>query len=1129
MQTNPSMAGERKLVTVLFADISGFTAMSDKMDPELVRERINLCFERLAPVVRKHEGLIEKYIGDEIMAIFGAPVVHENDAERAALAALEMKKALSAYNREFSTNLSLHMGMNTGGVIAGGIGAQDDLQYGVLGDTVNTAARLADAAESGQIFVGESTHKLIASEFELQALEPIRVRGKSSLVAVFLLQGVKEEPGSKRGLSGYGLHSPVVGREQELSLLLEAVERTYVGQGGIVGVIGEAGLGKTRLVTELLGQIQPHIGQETGVLPRILIGTTLSYGQTISFWPFQEILRQWAGVTERDSHTQTWQKLAAQLHQLLPGEVEELLPFLGSLLALELPEEWKKRLQYLEAEALGKQIFLAVRRLFDQMVYERPLVLVFEDLHWMDETSTRLVEFLLPLVQDHPLLILGLSRPLTDTPAAHLREVIARDFGSIYQEVRLAPLSASESDRLVKNLLELKEIPSRYQGRILSKAEGNPFYIEEVVRTLIEAKAIARDPAAKTWKITEGVEQIAIPDTIQGVIMARLDRLEEELKHVLGIAAVIGRSFFYTVLRAIETQDEHLDRSLEDLQQIELILERQPEPDLEYIFKHALVQEAMYGSILLKKRKELHLRVGQVVESLFADRLEEFYGLLAYHFARAESWEKAQSYLVKAGDEAGRMAADAEALSYYRQATEAYQSAFGNRWDSLERATLERKIGEALWRRGEQLQALEHLEAGLSFLGITIPKSPPRIYLGILKEATRQLAHRLFPRIFLPAAATPSQTVVEEVMIYEVIAWIEAYNNAERFLVCSLRELNLAEKHGFDLGIVLSSTGVGVMGLYIAYYPLAKRYLDLAEGAAERVDQPVAKGMVHYGLAIYQLCLGDLDRAIAHGLKSENYYHQARDLHGVFLAKAAQGLTHLYKGQLLRAKQVAEEVLEQSQAVSDQMGLAQGYGVLGITLLSLGEDLDITLEILEQALKTYQEVLFHMGAVATLGALGRLYVRKGDVQQALEVLRESKKVVKLYTVSVSYIISFVYIGYAEAYLLAVEQATAEEKVHWMKKARRASRELLKHTKSFVCDVPEAFRLQGVYEWLNGNPGKARQWWERSLQKAELFDLPHQAALTRLEMGRRLGDEAQSKRAKAQLVELGVRLEPSRGS
>jgi class 3 adenylate cyclase/tetratricopeptide (TPR) repeat protein len=1124
MQTNLSITAERKLVTVLFADISGFTAMSEKLDPELVRERINTCFTRLVPAVRKHEGTIEKYIGDEVMAIFGAPVMHENDAERAALTALEMMEALEAYNREYGTELSLHMGINTGAVIAGGIGSQDDLQYGVLGDTVNTAARLADAAESGQIFVGESTHKLVAAQFEMKALDPIRVRGKSSPVEVFLLQGVKEKPGSPRGLAGYGLHSPVVGRQEELTVLRSAVKYTYSGQGRILGVIGEAGLGKSRLVAELVQQIKPLVWQGEQVKPLILVGTTLSYGQTISFWPFQEVLRQWAGVTEQDSSLQIWDKLSSQLNQLLPEEVDELLPYLASLLALELPEEWKERLQYLEAEALGKQIFLAMRRLFEELAHQRPLLLIFEDLHWMDESSTRLVEFIFPLVQDHPLLILGLSRLVTDSPAAHLREVAARDYADFYQEIRLTPLSPSESDILVKNLLELKEIPTQYQVKILSKAEGNPFYLEEVVRTLIEAKAIARDPAAKTWKITEGVEQIAIPDTIQGVIMARLDRLEEELKHVLGIAAVIGRSFLYTVLKAIETQDEQLDHSLADLQQIELILERQPEPDLEYIFKHALVQEAMYESILLKKRKELHLRVGQVVESLFADRLEEFYGLLAYHYARAEAWEKAQIYLLKAGDEAGRMAADAEALSYYRQASEAYQSAFGDRWDPLERATLERKIGEALWRRGEQIQALEHLEAGLSYLGITIPKDRFKIYLGILKEGTRQFAHRLLPQFFLTSpVSAPSQRVVEEVMTYEVIGWIEAYNNAERFLVCTLRELNIAEKNGFDLGVVLSSTGVGIMGLFIPNYPLAKRYLKLAMDTAERVDQPVAKGMIHYGLGLYQLCLGNLDLAITYGEKSQAYYEQARDLHGTFLAKALHGLTLVYQGQPLQAKQLAEEVLQESQAVSDQMGLAQGYGVLGITMFALGEELDKILVVLERALKTYQTVLFHMGAVATLGALGRLYVRMGNIQQALEELRESKKVVKIYKVSVPYTISFVYLGYAEAYLSAAEGATGEEKVKWMIKARRACRAMVNHSKSFVSDMPEAYRLQGICEWLSGNPIKARQWWERSLAKAEALGNSHQSALTRLEIGRRTGDEEQRLIALEELTGLGIKI------
>jgi class 3 adenylate cyclase/tetratricopeptide (TPR) repeat protein len=1120
-----SMTGERKQVTILFADISGFTAMSEQNDPEVVRERINTCFSRLAPIVKQHSGTIEKYIGDEIMAIFGAPIMHENDAELAALAALEMMDALKVFNQEFGTNLGIHMGINTGAVIAGGIGAQGDLQYGVLGDAVNVASRLADAAERGQIFVGENTNRLIASVFEMESLEPIRLRGKSEPVAVFQLKGMKEKPGKVRGLEGYGLLSPLIGRNREIATIQECINSTIAGMGGILVIIGEAGLGKTRLVEEAVKRFILHSGYDGEPSPRILEGATLSYGQSISFWPFQEVLRQYAEITEQDSGPAAWEKLENRLGALFPGESDKFLPYLASLLALEAPGEWGKRLQYLDSDALGKQIFLAARNLFEALVKERPLILVFEDMHWLDETSTRLLEYILPLVKAYPILIIGLSRPNLNSPTAQLQTNIIQKYPSYYQEIHLTPLSSADSDLLARNLLQLKEIPTRLRDNLIEKAEGNPFFLEEVVRTLIEAKAILRDPSTNSWKITEEVTKIAIPDTIQGVIMARIDRLDEEVKHVLRLAAVIGRSFLYSVLKAIEVQVDHLDEDLSELQQVELILERRRDPELEYIFRHALAQEATYESILHQQRRELHDRVGKAIEELFSDRLEEFYGLLAYHYARAEAWEKAHSFLLKAGDEAGRMAADAEALNYYQQAMDAYQRLFGDQWEPVERASLERKIGEALWRHGEQLQALEHLEMGISYLGISIPRKRFRIYLGIMKEAIRQLGYRLFPRFFLPGiSSVPSQEVVEEVSIYEVIAWIEAFDNAERFLLCALRELNTAEKNGFDLGVVLSSTGVGVLGLFIPIYPLAKRYLDLAADTAKRIDSPIAKGMIHYGLALYELCMGKLDQAAVHGRSSIAFYEQARDLHDTFVAKVFQALILCYQGQLLQGQLLVEEMVNQSREVSDQMGVAQGEVAQGLAAFSLGEYPDKTIAILEHTLESCRPVSYYMGIVLSLGVLGRCYIRKGDIPQALEALQNGKKVAVEHQMVIPFIVSYLYIGFAEVYLMAAEHGGVEEKAIWMKKAKRACRELMKHSKILMVEKPEAFRLQGVYEWLMGSPVKAQLWWEKSLRKAEDLGMPYHAALTRLEIGKRLGDGEQLKKAEVKLRDLGVNLE-----
>jgi predicted ATPase len=580
-----------------------------------------------------------------------------------------------------------------------------------------------------------------------------------------------------------------------------------------------------------------------------LEGRTLSFGQTISYWPFQEILWRYAGISEEDSEADAWHKLESRVNALFAEQTPEILPYLATLLTLEVRDEYVERVKYLDGEAMGRQIFLASRRFFERLAQEQPLVLVFEDLHWVDESSALLLEHLLPLVERVELLIVGVGRPHRQTPAARLQEVAGRDLPNRYIEIHLTPLSQADSAQLVRNLLAIEDLPSRVREMIVRKAEGNPFYLEEIIRTLIDASAVVYEPTTGRWRATAQIETITIPDTVQGVIMARVDRLGEDVRQALRTASVVGRSFLYRVLRAVADADRQLDRHLAELQEIQFIREKQRVPELEYIFKHALAQEATYESILLQKRRDLHARVGQAIEALFADRLEEFYGLLAYHYARAETWEKAQEYLLKAGDQAGRIAADAEALAHYRQAMVAYGRAFGDEWDPVQRAALERKMGEALFRRGAHAQMLDHLQRALAYLGRLLPTSRWGVRLAILREIVQQIGHRLLPGLLLRRAGGPvSPAVEEEIHVYACIGWISLLMDPERFLLATLKTLNVSERSGFSYGVATGSSGLGVMMDLIPVFWLAEGYHRRAVALAEQIQNSSALGLAYLSL-----------------------------------------------------------------------------------------------------------------------------------------------------------------------------------------------------------------------------------------------------------------------------------------
>ncbi len=545
-----ALKGERKHVTVMFADISGFTAMSEKLDPEEVRGMINGCFERLGEVIDRYGGHIDKFIGDEIMALFGAPAAHENDPERALRAALEMMSALDGFNVEHAAilpkPLALHFGLNSGLVIAGGIGTAQRQDYSVMGDTVNLAARLEDASETGEILVGEDTYRLTAPLFEFEALEPMALKGKEKPVQIYRLLRAKAAPGQVRGIAG--LYSPLVGRTQELAETQATLANFHQGRGGLISVIGEAGLGKSRLIAELSAWCQQTSQVDWAT------GRALSYGESASYLIARDVLRDLLGVGPEAASAEVGQALKTELEALFAAQSADIYPYLAHLLETPLDETAAQRLKYLEGEALHQRIFQAVRQYLAARTSHRPLTLVWEDLHWVDPSSLELLDYLLPLTQTSPLLMIMIYRPAREQRVWAFHQQVSQRVGEAHRAITLAPLSQEESSQLLDNLLESSSLPAQLRQLILTKAEGNPFYIEEVIRALIDSGALTRSAEAQGWVVTAAIDTITIPDTLQGVIMARIDRLTPDTKRILQVASVIGRKFPYRVLADVVSE-----------------------------------------------------------------------------------------------------------------------------------------------------------------------------------------------------------------------------------------------------------------------------------------------------------------------------------------------------------------------------------------------------------------------------------------------------------------------------------------------------------------------------------------------------------------------------------------------
>jgi class 3 adenylate cyclase len=537
------MAGERRVVTILFADISGFTALSEKMDPEQVRNMMNACFDQLVPLVEKYGGVVDKFIGDEIMALYGAPVAHEDDPARALRTSLEMMEALKRFNAKYGTNLGMHAGINTGLVVSGGIGSQGRQQYSVMGDAVNLAARLEDASSTGEILVGPDTQRLTAPLFSFESLEPIQVKGKSEPIPIYRLTGLKEQPGRLRGLAG--LSSPMVGRETELSALLQLSEAVRVGLGRVALIIGEPGLGKSRL----MGEWRAATNGAAGPPMRWAEGNCLSYGQGLAYHLLIDLLRSLIGVPAAAGEGETRAALYALSESLFGDSMMDTYPYLAHLLSLQLEGQALERVSQLDPQALQNQYLSALRHLCRTLTEQQPLVLILEDIHWADPSSTDLLIKLLPLVSESSILFCFATRPDRDTPGWKLVTAVREQFGASLAELQLHTLSDNDSRQLISNLLEIEALPESVRALILKKAEGNPFFVEEVIRMLIDRGMIVKSGGG--WVAQAEIENVDIPDNLQGLLLARIDRLPDDVKHTLRVASVIGRQFSVRVLEEV--------------------------------------------------------------------------------------------------------------------------------------------------------------------------------------------------------------------------------------------------------------------------------------------------------------------------------------------------------------------------------------------------------------------------------------------------------------------------------------------------------------------------------------------------------------------------------------------------
>jgi class 3 adenylate cyclase/tetratricopeptide (TPR) repeat protein len=937
------MVGERRVITMLFCDVKGSTAAAEKVDPEIWTDIMNGVFEYMIRPIYKYEGLVPRLMGDAILAFFGAPITHEDDPQRAVLAGLEIQEGIKSYAGEIhlkhGLEFGLRVGINTGMVVVGEIGSDLRMEYTAIGDAINLAARMEQTATVGTIQISEETYKLVAPFFDVEPLGEVEVKGKSAPVKTYRVLTAKATPGHLRGLEG--LSSPLVGREAQLDLLSRRLRRLEKGAGSFVAVVGEAGLGKSTLIVEL------KKSHEYGSY-QWLRGDALSYTRSISYFPWRQIIRQSLDVHEADSPAEVRKKLRYKCDCCsVPGAD---IPFLEAMLAVE-DEASVQTVAGVQGDALVQKMVEATRGYLCGIAMEAPLAVILDDLHWADEASLNLLLSLADLSAAHPIFFICMLRPDKTAPSWDSIQKIQEKLEKRFDSILLEPLQAEQTDAMLTNLLGARALPEPIRDLIVQKADGNPFFVEELIRSLIETGQIVRENGH--WKALTESAKIRMPNTLRAVLSARIDRLPELSRHVLQNAAVIGRSFDLRVLQYLTSLNGELASQIQDLIDASLI---EPAPEA-YIFRHVLIQEAAYESILIKKRAELHRTIGETIEELHAERIEEFAPLLAYHFYRAQD-VRSLKYDILAGEKSARLYANAESATHFGRALEVAKR---NGSDLDQIRFLFSELGRVLELGGRYEQALQNYDDW--------------------QEFGRERGDRSIEMTALMAKAP----------LYSIFTPLHNSELSEHLLV---QALEISREIGDDAAQARLSWNLMLNYLFSKQFDQALEHGELALRLARESDQREQLAYVLNDLCRLYTCRGEFEKAYS-------VIEEARELwraldNKVMLADSlgSEAEARFNAGEFDRSLRRSQQALQITEEIHNTWGQSYDQMLMSFVLLERGV-LGRGIQLAEQSIQLADQAGLIASGIGLRSELAWTYSYCGALERGMEVLNKAFQVAEM--------------------------------------------------------------------------------------------------------------------------------------
>jgi class 3 adenylate cyclase/tetratricopeptide (TPR) repeat protein len=934
LTSKSALEGERKLVTVLFADLKGSMELFADRDPEEARTLLDPVLEHMMEGVHRYEGTVNQVMGDGIMALFGAPLAHEDHAVRACYAALRMQESVKRYaaevHRTAGVPLHIRVGVNSGEVVVRSIGSDLHMDYTAVGQTTNLAARLEQMAMPGSILISPETQNLAEGFVVVKPLGERPVKGLERPIDVFEVVGAGSARSRLQAAAARGL-TRFVGRNAELEQLRQALERAGAGHGQITAVVGEPGVGKSRLFWEFT-----HSRHTQGWL--LIDSSSVSYGRATAFLPLIDLLRAYFQIEVGDEARKIREKVTGKLLSL-DRALEPSLPAL--LWLLDVPSD-DSQWQRLEPPQRRQQTLEGIKRLLLRESQVQPLVLVFEDLHWIDAETQALLDSLAESLPSARLLLLVNYRP-----------EYQHAWGSktYYRQLRIDPLAPESAEELLGSLLGNDAVLQPLKRLLIDRTEGNPFFLEESVHTLVETNVLVGERGA--YRLTTAIPTLQIPATAQAILAARIDRLAPEDKRLLQAASVIGKDVPFTLLQAVaEGSEEQLRRGLANLQAAEFLYEARLFPDLEYTFKHALTHDVAYGSLLQERRRSLHRQIVESIERLHPDRRGEHVERLAYHAFRGEAWSKAVTYLQQAGAKAFARSANRESATYLEQALDCLDNLPEDGETLAQAIDLRVELRHALWPLGENRRILDHLQKAE-----TLAET-----LGDQRRLVRVLS----------------------VMGYSF--WM--LGDSDRVVLANARALEIATSLG-DFALEVGAN----LALGIAYYSLGA--YDRATGPLNR-NMGSLQGERMYGrfgtagvtsvLSIMVLAwchaeLGSFAEGIARGEEALRIAHARDDNLSLMFADLGVGQLYLVQGDLARAVPTLERGLATCRTWDFPSWLPWFASRVGAAYALAGRITE-GLPLLEQAVEQAASMGWRADASPLAARLGEAYLEAGRTQDA---------------------------------------------------------------------------------------------------------------------------------------------------